>query len=38
MFNCGLRGGCYWFSGGWNLRVVVVWVVGLAFGLLVVDM
>jgi purine-cytosine permease-like protein len=36
-FNQGRRGGRYWFTGGWNLRAVVPWAAGSAFGLLAVN-
>lgn len=36
-FNRGVRGGRYWFVGGWNPRAVVAWVAGSAFGLLAVN-
>ncbi|WGW13208.1 cytosine permease [Saxibacter everestensis] len=29
--------GRYWFAGGWNLRAVVPWVIGSAFGILATD-
>ena len=35
-FNQGRRGGRYWFTGGWNLRALVAWAAGSAFGLLAV--
>jgi purine-cytosine permease-like protein len=34
VFNRGLRGGHYWFTGGWNLRAIAAWVVGTGLGLL----
>ena len=36
-FNQGRRGGRYWFTGGWNLRALVAWAAGSAFGLLAVQ-
>ena len=33
VFNERRRGGVYWFTGGWNLRAVVAWVLGSAIGL-----
>ena len=36
-FAHGRRGGCYWFTGGWNIPAVVAWTVGAAFGLLTVN-
>ncbi len=32
VFNQGLRGGRYWFTGGWNLRAVIPWVVASVVG------
>lgn len=37
VFNRGRRGGRYWFTGGWNLRAVLAWTAGSAFGLLAVQ-
>lgn len=34
VFNRGLRGGNYWFTGGWNVRAMAAWAVGTALGLL----
>jgi purine-cytosine permease-like protein len=31
------RGGRYWFTGGWNVPVVVAWTVGALFGVLTVN-
>jgi purine-cytosine permease-like protein len=36
-FNEGRRGGRYWFTGGWNLRAVVAWAAGSAFGVCAVS-
>ena len=36
-FNQGRRGGRYWFTGGWNLRALLAWAAGSAFGLLAVQ-
>jgi purine-cytosine permease-like protein len=33
VFNERRRGGMYWFSGGWNVRAVVAWLLGSAVGL-----
>jgi len=33
VFNERRRGGVYWFTGGWNLRAVVAWMLGSAIGL-----
>ena len=33
VFNERRRGGVYWFTGGWNVRAVVAWVLGSAIGL-----
>ncbi|CAM3775986.1 purine-cytosine permease family protein [Roseateles saccharophilus] len=34
VFNRGLRGGHYWFTGGWNLRAMGAWVASATTGLL----
>jgi purine-cytosine permease-like protein len=34
VFNERRRGGVYWFTGGWNARAVVAWVLGSTIGLL----
>jgi purine-cytosine permease-like protein len=34
VFNRGLRGGHYWFTGGWNLRAMGAWLPSSAAGLL----
>lgn len=34
IFNTGKTGGAYWYSGGWNLRVLISWVIGSAIGIL----
>jgi purine-cytosine permease-like protein len=36
-FAHGRRGGCYWFTGGWNAPAVVAWAVGATFGVLAVN-
>jgi purine-cytosine permease-like protein len=36
-FNEGRRGGRYWFTGGWNLRAMLAWAAGSAFGLCAVS-
>jgi len=36
-FAYGVHGGRYWFTGGWNVPVVVAWSVGAVFGLLTVN-
>lgn len=36
-FATGRRDGRYWFTSGWNLRAVIAFVAGSAFGLLAVD-
>lgn len=36
-FNEGRHGGRYWFTHGWNLRAVLPWAAGSAFGLLSVN-
>lgn len=33
VFNQGLRGGRYWFTGGWNLRAVIPWVAASVVGI-----
>jgi purine-cytosine permease-like protein len=37
VFNEGRTGGRYWFTRGWNVRGVVAWAAGAAFGLLAVN-
>jgi purine-cytosine permease-like protein len=37
VFNERRRGGRYWFTGGWNLRAIVPFLLGSGFGLLAVD-
>ena len=34
VFNKGETGGVYWFRGGWNLRVILVWVLSSLLGFL----
>jgi purine-cytosine permease-like protein len=34
VFNRGERGGIYWYSGGWNLRASLVWLLASVVGLL----
>jgi purine-cytosine permease-like protein len=34
VFNERRRGGVYWFTGGWNARAVIAWVLGSAVGVL----
>jgi purine-cytosine permease-like protein len=34
VFNRGLRGGHYWFTGGWNYRALSAWATGATSGLL----
>jgi purine-cytosine permease-like protein len=34
VFNAGLRGGRYWFSGGWNLRAFAAWIPAVLVGFL----
>ncbi|MFH7042267.1 cytosine permease [Paucibacter sp. JuS9] len=34
VFNRGLRGGHYWFSGGWNFRALGAWLPSSAVGLM----
>jgi purine-cytosine permease-like protein len=36
-FAYGVRGGRYWFTGGWNMPAVAGWTVGAGFGLLAVN-
>jgi purine-cytosine permease-like protein len=36
VFESGIRGGAYWYTGGFELRAVVVYLVGVAAGLLFV--
>ena len=36
-FAHGVRGGRYWFTGGWHLPAVIAWVVGATFGVLAVN-
>jgi purine-cytosine permease-like protein len=33
-FNSQSSGGAYWFTGGWNLKLVVAWLAGSAAGIL----
>jgi purine-cytosine permease-like protein len=34
VFNAGLRGGRYWFTGGWNLRAFAAWIPAVLVGFL----
>lgn len=36
-FAHGMRGGRYWFTGGWNLPAVIAWTAGATFGVLAVN-
>lgn len=37
VFNRGLRGGAYWFRGGWNVAGMTAWLFSALISLLVVD-
>ena len=34
IFNTGKTGGAYWFKSGWNLKVVLAWLIGSTIGIL----
>ena len=34
VFNSGKSGGAYWFTSGWNLRVILAWLIGSVIGIL----
>jgi purine-cytosine permease-like protein len=36
VWNRGLTGGAYWYTGGWSLPAVIAWAAGTTFGLLTV--
>lgn len=38
VFNRGLRGGLYWFQGGWNVQGMTAWIASAALALLMVNM
>ena len=37
VFNRGLTGGRYWYSGGWSWQAALAWVVGSVVGLLMIQ-
>ncbi|WP_210725685.1 purine-cytosine permease family protein [Arthrobacter silvisoli] len=37
LFRANASSGCYWNTGGWNLRAVIPWAAGSAFGVLATD-